>query len=193
MTEVIAVTIQVARILEKLGIPYALGGSLASMAYGEVRTTHDVDFIIDPREDSVRALAAALAPDFYIEESAVRDAFRRQGSFNAIHLRTMIKADFFVAGRNPLDPMQLRGARDLQVDKDADAIVKVTSPEDIILRKLDWFRLGREVSERQWRDILGVLKVAGSHLNLEYLQSSAASVSLEALLRRALRESGLTA
>ena len=65
---------------------------------------------------------------------------------------------------------------------------KFASPEDTILAKLEWYRLGNEVSERQWRDVLGVLKTRAGTLELSYLQKWADELKVSDLLERALKE-----
>jgi hypothetical protein len=67
---------------------------------------------------------------------------------------------------------------------------KFASPEDTVLAKLEWYRLGGEVSERQWRDVLGVLRARGSQLDLEYMRKWAGELHVGDLLERGLQEAG---
>jgi hypothetical protein len=45
-----------------------------------------------------------------------------------------------------------------------------------------------DVSDRQWRDVLGIVRVQGVRLDREYLDEGARRLGLEALLTRALQE-----
>ncbi len=114
----------------------------------------------------------------------IKDAVVRQSSFNLIHYETAFKVDVFVRKMRPYDTVQLARRRKSVIATEPEASVYVISPEDIILSKLEWYRQGGEVSERQWRDVLGVLKVRADELNLDYLQKWAAELRVDDLLAR---------
>ena len=190
MTETLDVVHAVAEVLESLGIRYAVGGSVASGMYGEPRSTHDVDLILDLRLEHVSPLVGAMTESFFIPETAVREALARRSSFQAVHRKLFVKVDLFVCGEGVLDQEQIERRVKRPVAEDDPRQIFVTSPELILLRKLDWFRMTDETSERQWRDVLGVLKVSGSNLDVAYLRRTAGSLGLGALLERALLEAG---
>jgi len=173
-------------LLEAQRIPYAVGGSMASGIHGEPRATHDVDVLIELRRQQVRPLVASLEREFYVDESSVSEAVVLASSFNAVHRSPMYKIDVFVAGRSLLDRKQLERRVARALSDDAPKAVYVTSAEDIVLRKLLWFRSGGEISDRQWRDVLGVLKASRARMDLRYMADMARELQLEDLLRRAL-------
>ena len=189
----IRVLLQVAELLDRIGTPYLLGGSLASSMLGEPRSTVDIDIAIVLRSADVPVLVAGLGSEFYVDEGAVLDAVERRTSFNAFHQPTVLKVDFFVLGDAPFDRAQLEGRRRSPALEGSGRCVFVSSPEDLILRKLDWYRQGAGVSDRQWRDVLGVLKVQAERLDLAHLRHWAAVLDLAELLERALSESGILA
>ena len=121
----------------------------------------------------------------------VRDAVARRGSFNVIHLASVRKIDFFVAGADPFTCEEMTRRVFITLDGDSPVQLWVASPEDIILQKLRWYANGGRVSDRQWRDVLGVLKVQGTRLDQSYLATWAERLDLADLLRDALRSSGL--
>jgi hypothetical protein len=190
LADALAVTLAVAGVLEELKVPYLLGGSLASSLHGIPRSTQDADLVADLQAEHVLPLVAALRPSFYVDEERVADAVRRRGSFNAIHLPTMTKVDIFVLKDDPLSRLEMERCQWIQLPGAEEIQLPVATAEDIILQKLAWFRLGGEVSERQWDDLLGVLKVRKGTLDLPYLERWAAELEVGDLLRRALAESG---
>jgi hypothetical protein len=188
--EDLAVLGRFADVLDGLGVPYAVGGSLASGAWGEPRSTHDVDVAVDLPLETVPALVAALQTDFFVDETSVREAAERRSSFNANHKRLYLKVDVFVAGDGELDRRQLERRIARPLSPDFERTFALTAPEDVVLRKLDWFRQGDQVSERQWRDVLGVLKTQASRLDTDSLREGARRLGLAEFLERALLESG---
>lgn len=189
LAEALAVTFLVARVLDDLQIPYLLGGSLASSLHGIPRSTADADLVVDLRPEKIHPLVAALKPSFYVDEERVADAVRRRASFNAIHLSTMIKVDLFVLRDDPLSRQEMERSERIEIPGAEGSPLPVATAEDIVLQKLAWFRLGGGVSERQWADLLGVLKVRKGTLDLSYLEGWAATLEVGDLLKRALDES----
>jgi hypothetical protein len=188
LPEPIAVTLQVVDALEQVGANYMIGGSLASTIHGVVRTTLDTDIVADLSLRQAQPFADLLTGAFYLDVGAIREAIHQRGSFNVIHLATMFKVDVFIPKGRPYDRQQLGRRQSWIADRDSGRTIYVASPEDTILTKLAWYRLGDEVSERQWRDTLGVLVVQGDRLDLTYMRHWAAALGVSDLLERALRE-----
>jgi len=172
--------------LEALNVRHYLGGSLASSAHGIPRASIDADLVADLRPGHAAPFLAALGDRYYVSEARVRDALERRSSFNLIHLQTMLKVDVFVAKERAFDRRALDRARPEPLDARGGRRVPLASAEDIILAKLEWYRRGGEVSERQWTDVLGVIRVARERLDLPYLRELAADLAVLDLLERAL-------
>lgn len=188
LTEPVQVTLKVVNVFEKLNIPYLVGGSLASAVHGVIRATVDTDIVADIHPESVGELTKLLEGEFYIDPGMILDAIEHQSSFNIIHLETMFKVDVFILKQRPFDLTQMQ-RRILQIISDEPPqSAYFTTAEDIILAKLEWFRSGGEVSERQWKDILGVLRVQANRLDLNYLHKWAKELAVSDLLLQALRE-----
>lgn len=181
----IEVALAVSSILEQLGIPYLVGGSIASSLHGELRSTNDVDFVADVRSTHVAPLLAAFGREFYVSEEAMREALRLGTSFNAIHLSTGVKVDVFVAGRDPFNAERLDARRRVQVRMDPPGEMFVDTPEHSVLRKLEWYRRGDEVSDRQWRDVVGVLRAKEGQLDEARMDLWAERLGVSDLLERA--------
>lgn len=181
----------VASVLDELSIPYVVGGSVASSLIGEPRATMDVDLAIRLQRAQVGSLVAALEAAYYVSQEAALEAVERHSSFNLIHLDTMQKVDLFVLGDGPLDRRQIEGRQRIVVAEDPRQELWIGSPEDQVLRKLAWFRLGDQVSERQWRDVVAILAVQADRLNQQDLEDAAAELGLSELLVRARRDAGV--
>jgi hypothetical protein len=180
----------VAGILEELGIRYVVGGSVASSILGEPRSTLDIDIMIEVDQESVQLLVKRLQDDFYADDEAAAEAVHYGFAFNAVHYATSTRIDFFPAENATFAREQLDRRRAIVVDPPGVTIF-VYAAEDLIVRKLMWFRLGNEVSSRQWRDVLGLLKGAKG-LDHDLLRRAADEVNVTDLLQRALADSGFS-
>jgi hypothetical protein len=166
--------------LDRVGARWAVGGSVASSVHGIPRSTVDLDVIVALSPARVGDLAAASVGEFELDEEALRDQPRRGRPCNVFHTPTMTKVDLFPAV-GPFERNQL----DRSVDIGG---VRVITAEDSLLAKLRWYRLGGQTSDRQWRDIAGLVAVAGGRLDHAHLRTWAAALDLTDLLARALAE-----
>ncbi len=188
ITEPIEVTLAVTTVLERLEIEYVVGGSLATSLHGIPRATLDADIVADLRMAHIDPFVAALKASFFIDADMVRDAIRRRSTFNILHLATMFKVDVFVTGADELLSIELSRKRRVRVLEETQAELFVASPEDMVLQKLMWYRDGGGVSDRQWGDVLGVIKTQGNRLDMAYLRLWAGRKGIGELLERALAE-----
>ncbi len=186
--EPIEVTLKVTGVFEKLDIPYLIGGSLASTLYGMIRTTQDSDIVAELRLEHLQPFVSALEEEFYIDSEMVTDSIQRKSSFNILHRETMFKVDIFVPSPRPFLASELSRAQRHTFTFAEEKSAKFCSPEDTILTKLEWYRMGGEISERQWRDILGIFKTRAEELDLKYMQKWAQELEVGDLFERALQE-----
>lgn len=184
------VLLEVTEILERLGLRYAIGGSVAAGFHGFVRSTRDIDILVALRPDRVEQLAAALRPSFYVPEQTMRDAVAAHSCFGVIHLQYHFKVDFFVAGSSRLDLEELAGAQSLKPFAGALREVRVASAEAMVVRKLEWFRRGGGRSDRQWDDVRHIVALQHDHLDVAWMQRAAAELGVSDLLARVLADPG---
>ena len=180
-------------VLDRMEIRYAIGGSVASSAHGTPRTTLDVDLVVDLRPEQIGEFVAELQNDFYIDAGQIRDAFRHGRAANLIHLKSTWKFDLFPLLSDEYSQAAIgrRSFRDVRPDGGQAVECAVASPEDTILRKLEWYRAGGEVSERQWNDLRGVFRAVGGQLDIRFLRHWSATLKVADLLETLLREHGL--
>jgi hypothetical protein len=176
-----------AAVLERLGIPYVIGGSIASSARGEYRATAHVDILAAIAARHTEQLARELGPDWYAEPEQMRVAIAAHRAFNVIHMKLGVKVDVFPATEGFHEAQLERATRMTLRFLDDSTQYTVATAEDILLARLRWFKDGGETSERQWRDIAGIVAASPS-LEMDYLNRWAASLGVTELLARALKE-----
>jgi|WetSurMetagenome_2_1015567.scaffolds.fasta_scaffold373560_3 hypothetical protein len=191
LAEPIRILLYVSRILENLGIPHLTGGSIASSMFGIPRATQDIDVIIDLSLAKAEDLIKAIQSDFYVDPDQVMQAINRRSSFNAIHFETAQKIDFFIQDESKYAGEEMSRRFRVAVGESANDTIFIASPEDIILQKIVWYKMGSQVSERQWKDVLGIIKVqGGNRLDREYLLHWARDLAISDLVLRVLSEAG---
>lgn len=183
LVDTISVALDLGRHFDALGVVWLVGGSLASSLLGEPRATADVDLVADLRMQHVAPLCARLAEAYYVDEDVARWAVQTRRTFNVIHFESTMKVDIYCSTSDALSRGQLERRLHIPV---GEARLPVYSPEDIILRKLMWFEQGQRVSDRQWRDMIGVLKVNKGKLDRLYLDEQARDLGLTELLAKLL-------
>lgn len=183
------IAIRVGEVLDDLGLPHMVCGSIASSIHGEPRSTNDIDFVVEFGEADIARIVSALAGEFFVDAEALALAVRSRSSFNAVHRETGVKVDVFSLRERPFSRQEL-SRRSKKVAAPPDRLLSVATPEDMILTKLEWFRKGGEVSDRQWRDVCGLLKLQVGNLDERYLAEWAHTLGVADLLVRAQRDTG---
>ena len=175
--------------VERLGISYIVTGSVATIFYGEPRYTNDIDVVADLPPGRIAAFCSAFGPeDFYLSAEAVRQAAAAHGQFNIIHPHSGLKIDVMVPHDAPFNRSRFARAKRVRPAKDYEA--SFASPEDVIIKKMEYYREGQ--SEKHLRDITGVLRVSGDSLDEAYVSEWAGRLGLDAIwtavLARAQRQ-----
>ncbi len=147
--EAITITLQVIEALEELNIDYLIGGSFASTLHGMPRATMDADLVADLRFEHIPSFVDLLQEDFYMDAKVIRDAIKNRGSFNLIHLLSAFKIDIFILGKRPFDLSEFSRRKLEQILSELPRSAYVKIPEDAVLSKLEWFKMGGELSELQ--------------------------------------------
>jgi hypothetical protein len=178
---------RIALVLDALSIRFAVGGSLASSVHGVPRFTNDADLCVEPFLGKEEAFVQRLGEEYYASLPAIREANAKRRSFNIVRLASSFKLDLFVQQQRSFDQQLLARARPIGTSGSA-ATFLVLSPEDIVLHKLEWYRLGNEVSDRQWNDILGILRTQGAALDRDYVQHWGERLAVADLFTRAIEE-----
>jgi hypothetical protein len=187
-TDNLRVVLEVIDAFDALGIAYALGGSLASSIHGIMRNTADADISVEPFPGLEDRLAALFGADYYVSPAAIRQAVRDRSTFNIINTSVGFKVDVFVRKERPFEYSLMRRRIPATMLDAPDRPIAVVTPEDCILLKLEWYRLGGETSDRQWSDILGVMRVQADRLDQAYLDRWAPELGVADLLAGARRD-----
>jgi len=179
---------EVAGVFDRLAIPYALGGSVASSVHGINRFTRDADLSAEPFPGREGEFAGSFGPDYYLSVPAIRDAVRDRSCFNIINTSTGFKIDVFVRKDRAFERSAMERRLSVMLPDLPEQPMSFVTAEDAILFKLEWYRLGNEALDQQWKDIIGILKVQGGKLDETYLDRWAAELKVTDLLAKARQE-----
>jgi hypothetical protein len=170
----------VVSVLERLGIRYFVTGSTVTIFYGEPRFTNDIDIVADLSADQVEEFCGQFPEDdFYVSAAAARDAVHRKSMFNIIHPRSGLKVDVMVPASSDFNRSRFERARRVHVGDDWDA--SFSSPEDVILKKMEFHRRGG--SDKHLRDIASVLRGSRDEIDLAYIERWAGTLGLTEIWR----------
>ena len=177
--------IKVAKILEKLKIPYVVTGGMAVLIWGRPRFTADIDIVIELRPDKINDLEKALTElgkAGYVDREAMEQALKRRGEFNFIDGGTGVKVDFWIkkVTRSGLQEFQKKKARIIKGQR-----IYFISPENLILSKLEWYQ--KSQSSRHLEDIDSIIKISGKKLDMKYLRKWAEALEIKNILDKLLR------
>jgi hypothetical protein len=186
----IRVALQAAAAFERLAIPYVVGGSLASSLIGEPRATYDVDIAADVRPEHVLGLFLELGERFHVDLAALRESVRNERMFQFVHAQEYVKVDVYPRRAVGFHASEYARAERRLVVKDPPQYLRLASAEDTVLQKLVWYRIASGSSDRQWRDVLGVVKVRCPLLDRAYLEKWGRELDVSDLLVRVLAEAG---
>ena len=164
MLNPIQITARVTAVLEKLDVRYFIAGSLASTFHGMIRTTQDSDLVAEFGPEHIKRFVIALDEDYYIDQEMIVNAITNHSSFSIIHRESFFKVDVFIPQLGSFEEEQFNRTQKQFLSLEPKVEAFVASAEDTLLAKLNWYRMGGEVSERQWRDVMGVVKVQGGAL-----------------------------
>jgi hypothetical protein len=154
-SSLIEVFSEVIRRLEANHFPYMIVGSIASLVYGEPRLTKDMDLVVDIPAQNLRKMETLFPLDeFYCPpEEVMTDECVRRGQFNLIHHNSGLKIDFVFRKNTPHGTTEFARKRRIEIWPGLEAFI--AAPEDVILKKLDFFREGG--SNKHLLDIKGIL------------------------------------
>jgi len=181
-----------AALFERLGVPYVLAGGVATIVYGEPRSTLDVDFAAHLGSEQARRLPVLAGNDFLVAPESALEAARTCSMFTMVHAASFVKIDVHVVPRSGIHKEEIERGRWQRLGPGYPDEIRIATPEDLVLQKLRWYLDAGGVSEKQWRDVLGILKARGHSLDLVYIRRWAPVLGIVEVLDRALVAAGIT-
>ncbi len=182
--------IPVIEALERLDLRYYLAGSIACSIYGLPRGAQDIDIVVDIQAEQVSLLVKRLRGAYIVNEQSCYDTIAQRNTFSLLHLSSLVKVDVILPHDSSFDSLVSQRAQQLSLIEGYQPIW-ITSPEDVVLMLLEWYRDCETTADDQWNDILGVLKVQAPTLDLKYLRQVAHTLNISGLLEQALIDSGI--
>ena len=184
------VLMEVVAILDREGIPYMVGGSFASSIHGMPRMTQDADLVVDLNSAQLASFVSSVESDYYIDRDAAFEALANRSSFNIIHLESMFKVDLFILRKRAFDQDSFARRRFVTLGDVGAAKVAICAPEEMVVTKLEWYESGNRVSDRQYRDVLGMIMVQtrAGQFDRVHAEQLARDLGLEELLAQALED-----
>ena len=179
--------VKIAKTLDKLKIPYLVTGGIAVLIWGRPRFTADIDIVIHLQEKNIKKLIKELLAIFkegYIEEKAVKEALKHKSEFNFLEPVTGIKVDFWIYKKEDKFDKE-RFKRKIKIII-LDYEVNFTSPEDLILIKLNWYKMSK--LEREIEDIKSILKFSKDKIDFDYLKEWSQKLSTLNILNEILNK-----
>ncbi len=180
-----------AALFERLGVPYVLAGGVAAIVYGEPRSTLDVDFAVHMGIEQARRLPTVAAESFLVAPDSALDAARNSTMFTMVHAASFMKIDVHVVPRSGVHKAEIERGRWQRLGPGYPDEIRIVTPEDLVLQKLRWYLDAGGVSEKQWRDVLGILKTRGHSLDFEYLRAWLAILGVADVFERACVAAGI--
>lgn len=166
---------KVSSCFNRLNIPYFVTGSVASIAYGETRFTNDIDFVTDIKPEHIQGLLECFPEEeYYISEESIKNAIRHRFQFNIIHPASGLKVDVVIRDRGEFDKSRFSRVCNFKMD---DVGVNFASPEDVILKKMEFYKAGG--SEKHLRDITGVIEISRELIDFKYIEFWVSKLFLE--------------
>jgi hypothetical protein len=176
-----------AEAFNRLQIKYFVGGSLATSLHGVMRSTQDIDLIIEVAPYDVDRLSVELGANFEIDIESFREAAKTHRSCNIFFLPEFTRIDIYVPENSSFNFSRMNRRQSVRIPGVATDIF-VASPEDAVLKKLEWFRKGEEISRRHWDDVLSLAKLHANALDRPYLEEWAAMLGVSNLIQRLFQE-----
>jgi len=166
---------EVINILEELNIPYMIGGSVAAIAYGEARLTLDMDLVIEINENQAKEFSKAFGAEYYVNLDSILEAIKTKRHFNIIQSEKGVKVDFYILQEDEFSREGFSRKRQEGFVEKRQATF--ASPEDVILKKLEWYKMGE--SQKHLEDIKGILRISKSKLDLNYIDKWAVKIGVQ--------------
>jgi len=174
---------RVSEVLQASSVPYMLTGSFASSYYGVLRATHDIDIVISPTAQSLKALVQNLnSSSYYADLHSALDALREHSMFNAIDNETGWKVDLIFCKPSAYAREAFQRRKEVTFQQN---LMFVSSVEDVIVSKLEWAKMGE--SARQIDDVAAVLKKQRNAADLSYVEKWVKELRLSSEWERACK------
>ncbi len=195
-----ATLLPVMQALHEEGISSYIGGSIASSIHGMQQSASDIDLVLMRQEHGFLSLGAALATlqdQYLVEPGEIAQGLRAETSLSVVHVKTLMKIDLIVPQTPGFDEAMQAKVAPLLIDERY-VPLPLASALEMVAWKLA--RCAKElarssdgaINDAEWNDVLGILKVQGSVLDIAQLRYWTQVLNAGHLLALALDDADLS-